>query len=425
MEQNNEKPKMSYETLWKFIIRPPRDSYTEELLGQPIFLFKGKTFLRKDYDLISSEGYIMKCSFFEPEEIYRPRKIMPVILYLHGNSSSRLEGIHMLKELLKRDINLFVVDFPGCGLSEGEFISLGYHESHDVQILVDFIEKLPGVGRIGIWGRSMGAATTMIYSHKDERIKAICMDSPFADFSLLAKELVLKQIKLPGFLIDGALKIIKMTVKNKNGLDIDKLKPIENAPKTKQPALFIHANNDELINNKHSEMLLNAYKGKDKCLKRCDGQHNTRRPNKIIKAIGDFFYKHLITDDHDNFNINNNVSKNSSSMFNFFYNNDKNKDNNIDNINNADKKIINEINNKESNNDDKENKNESKDKSDLISNENTDNSLENEEYLAKKEELSKKEMLRFSQELSQCFKQPEKKLKNIDINNETDPKSNE
>ena len=157
----------------------------------------------------------MKCSFFEPRDSCRPKKIMPVVLYLHGNASSRKEGDNHLLELLKRDINLFIVDLPGCGLSEGEYISLGYHERHDVKILVDFIENLPGVGNIGLWGRSMGAATTMLYAHKDERIKAIVMDSPFADFNLLAKQTVLKQIKLPNFLIEGALKILKGTVKKK------------------------------------------------------------------------------------------------------------------------------------------------------------------------------------------------------------------
>ena len=402
MEKKTEKPKMSYETLWKFIIRPPRDSYTEDLLGPKIFMFKGRTILRKDYELISSEGYIMKCSFFEPEEAYRPKKIMPVVLYLHGNSSSRLEGTHMLKDLLKRDINLFVVDFPGCGLSEGEYISLGYHESHDVKILVDFIEKLPGVGPIGLWGRSMGAATTMIYSHKDDRIKAICMDSPFADFSLLAKELVLKQINLPGLLVDGALKIIRMTVKGKNGLDIDKLKPIESAPKTMQPAIFIHANNDELINNKHSEMLIDAYKGKDKCLRRCEGQHNTRRPNKIIRDIGDFFYKHLINDVHDNIDININLNMN------------KNVSNNI---NNDDKKIMNK---KQDNIEINSQKEYNRDQKDLISNESTEKYFENEKHLEQKEEINKNEMLRLSNELSKCFNESEKKLRNIDNNNDID-----
>lgn len=298
-----EKPKISYETLWKAIIRPYRDIYKIKDLGNPKFSFFARTYIRKDYDLISSEGYLMKCSFYEPEISFRPKKIMPVVLYLHGNSSSRLEGMGVLREVLKRDMNLFTIDFPGCGLSEGDYISLGYHESHDVKVVVDFIEKLPGVGNIGLWGRSMGAATTMIYAHKDDRIKAIVMDSPFADFSILAKELVLKQIKLPNFLIDGALKIVNMTVRKKNGLDIEKLKPIDSAPKTKQPAIFVHANNDELINNRHSEMLLNAYGGKNKKLKRCEGNHNSRRPFKIMKEIGEFLYNNLV---NNNPNVNDN-----------------------------------------------------------------------------------------------------------------------
>ena len=59
--------------------------------------------------------------------------------------------------------------------------------------------------------------------------------------------MVIKQIKLPKFIIDGALKIVQGTIKKKNGLDIYKLKPLENVSNTFQPALFIHAINDELI----------------------------------------------------------------------------------------------------------------------------------------------------------------------------------
>ena len=412
MESENEKIKLSYETLWKFIIRPPRDNYDEglDLIGNPYFSFKGRKYIRKDYELISSEGYLMKCSFFEPIESDRPRKIMPVIIYLHGNSSSRLEGMKLIRDLLKNDINLFVVDFPGCGLSEGEYISLGYHESHDVKILVDFIDKLPGVGYIGLWGRSMGAATTMIYSHKDERIKAICMDSPFADFSLLAKELVLKKIKLPGLLIDGALKIIRLTVKNKNGLDIDKLKPIDAAGKTTQPAIFIHANEDELINNSHSEMLINAYKGKDKCLKRCDGGHNTRRPKRIIREVGEFFYKHLVSNYHENYN--NNIDINNSKNSNISDNANDNKSFDNNKIGNDDKKFNNE------NKINEQNKIENKEKNDLITNDNIENLLENEKHSLQNDEKNKNEMDLLNKELSKCFDNCEKKMKNIDINND-------
>ena len=76
----------------------------------------------------------------------------------------------------------------------------------------------------------------------------------------------------------------------------DRLKSIEGAPKTPQIAMFIHANDDELIDNKHSEMLLNAYRGKDKSLKKCPGSHNTMRQVDIIRVIGALFYKHLVND---------------------------------------------------------------------------------------------------------------------------------
>ena len=325
MESNNNK--ISYETLWKFIIRPPRDEYEEELLGNFIFTYRNKQYQRKDYDLISSEGYIMKCSFIEPIDKYRPTFEMPVVLYLHGNSSSRLEGLNNLEVLLKNNINLFVIDFPGCGLSEGEYISLGYHEKNDVKIIVDFIENLPGVSRIGIWGRSMGAATTLLYTYKDPRISAICIDSPFENFKRLAEELVIKQIKLPKFIIDGALKIVQGTVKKKNGLDIYKLKPLENVSNTFQPALFIHAINDELINVDHSINLFNNYGG-PKSLKCCDkGGHNSRRPKLIKKEIGDFFFKYLYTSAHENEQKESNIVHN----YKMIENSIENELNNIDN----------------------------------------------------------------------------------------------
>ena len=293
--------KLSYETLWKFIIRPPRDDYTERMLGSPVFKYKGKKYKRTDYEIMSSEGYMIKCSFVEPTKESRPSIEMPVVLYLHGNASSRIEGLNMASILLSRDINLFVIDFPGCGLSEGEYISLGYHESDDVGNVIDFLEKLPGVGKIGIWGRSMGAATTMIYAHRDSRISAICLDSPFADFSRLAKELTSKQINLPGFLVSGALSLIRSTVLSKNGLDIDKLKPIEFASKTFQPAIFVHAIYDELINIQHSMDIFNKYGGQDKSLKCCDkGGHNDKRTSMILNEIGEFFKKYLSPDNDNN-----------------------------------------------------------------------------------------------------------------------------
>ena len=306
MEKEDQKIKLGYETLWKFIIRPPKDVYPLNYLGPQQFKYNCKVYIRKDFELISHQGYKMKSSLIEPIQPYRPSKKMPVVIYLHGNSSSRLEGLNTLNILLPRNINLFIVDLPGCGHSEGEYISLGYYESYDVGVIVDFLENLPGVGNIGIWGRSMGASTALIYAHRDKRIKAICLDSPFANFCRLARELTKQYISLPDFLINGVLSIIGSTIKNKNGMDIFKLNPIETAEKTFQPAIFIHAINDKLINLQHAIDIFNIYGG-EKSLKCSEiGGHNSKRPKRLNQEIANFFEKYLYNNDIKKENNNNN-----------------------------------------------------------------------------------------------------------------------
>ena len=339
----NKDIKFSYETLWKFIIRPPRDEYTESNLGKTPFHFNSKKYIRRDFDIMSTQGYILKCSFIEPTKEYRPSVKMPVVIYLHGNSSSRIEGLTMAKVLLKKDINLFVFDFAGSGLSEGEYVSLGYHESDDLGNVIDFLEKIPGVGKIGLWGRSMGAATGMIYSHRDKRVRAICLDSPFADFERLARELTKKNLNfsLPGFILSGMLSIVRGTILKKNGLDIDKLKPIDLAVKTTQPVIFVHAINDELIDVKHSMDLFNMYAGQEKSLKCCEtGGHNSKRSSTIIKEIGDFFQKYLCNN-HEKTKINKDTINKMNMNYNFNPNN-----NNINNLNNNNANNLNNFNNK-------------------------------------------------------------------------------
>ena len=84
-------------------------------------------------------------------------------------------------------------------------------------------------------------------------------------------------------------------------MDIDKLRPIDAAPKTFQPAIFIHAIYDELINIEHSMELFNKYGGQEKSLKCCDkGGHNTKRNTIIINEIGQFFEKYLVKGSGDN-----------------------------------------------------------------------------------------------------------------------------
>ena len=285
--------KITYESLWKAIIRPPRDYYTENDLGPTNFQIHGRTYLRKDFDLVDFHGLILKVSIIEPDNISRPFDIMPCVIYVHANSSSRVEGINIKNYLLKKNINICAFDFEGSGYSEGEYISLGFHEKYQLKNVIDFIENYPGVGEIGLWGRSMGAATSLIYASMDKRIKAIVVDSPFTDFRRVAKEMCMAQVSIPGFLIEGAISIIGKSVYKKNKMKINEIKPIEAVKKCDIPVIFIHAKDDELVNFQHTLDLYNNYRGISKQIKEVNGGHNGKRPSIIMENIAKFFNKHL------------------------------------------------------------------------------------------------------------------------------------
>ena len=342
--------KITYESLWKAIIRPPRDDYEEEDLGAPTFTIDKRHYNRKDFELLNFQGYLIKVSMVEPFPNERPYETMPCVIYLHANASSRIEGLHVRRFLLRRNINLCVFDFQGSGMSEGDYISLGYHEKNQVKNIVDFVEKYPGVGKIGLWGRSMGAATSLIYTSMDKRIKCTVADSPFSEFRKLAKELVLNQIKIPGIFVEGALSIIGRSVKSKNGMDINEIKVIEAVKNCDIPVIFIHARDDELVPFHHSEELINNYKGKIKELKSVNGGHNGRRPSSLLDYVGDFFALHLESGykPGDLEKMNNAISKfhvkyktidkSKNSIKNKDNNNSK-KDNNLKSVENEEKDI--------------------------------------------------------------------------------------
>jgi len=142
---------------------------------------------------------------------------MPVVVYCHGNSGSRLDAESTIRLLLPMDISVVTFDFSGSGISEGEYVSLGFFEKDDLGCVVDYIRAQEGITRIGLWGRSMGAVTALMYGVSNPGIACMILDSPFSSLKTLANELVAKlQDSIPKMLVGVAFKIIKGSVKKKS-----------------------------------------------------------------------------------------------------------------------------------------------------------------------------------------------------------------
>jgi len=181
-------------------------------------------------------------------------------------------------------------DFSGCGNSEGKYISLGWHERADLRVVVAHIRQHFRVSLVGLWGRSMGAATSLMFAAEDPSIAGLVLDSPFSSLKTLVGELVKRYAKLPGFVAAVARKIVRKTILSKNNVDIDLLNPIDFV--SYAPALFVVAKEDDFVLPSHGRELFHAYQG-DKNLIEVEGDHNSNRPQFMLDSAAIFFYNCL------------------------------------------------------------------------------------------------------------------------------------
>ena len=321
----------SYDDLWKALIRPTKDIYTKEDLGPIKFEINGKCYKRTDFELINNRGLKLICSFWEPFDEERESSLLPCVIYLHGNSSSRCEAYQEISYLLIKNMKVFSFDFCGCGKSEGDYISLGYYEKEDVHCIVEYLLKSKKVSKIGLWGRSMGAVTAIMYSKEHpELIDAIVLDSGFYSLKILIDELIKAKIRLPKFVFDKLLKMVKETIKEKANFDLDEIEPHIYAKNCSVPAFFCHGKDDDFVLPHHSQDLFNVYKGKDKYLEIIKGGHNSIRPRKLIIKICNFLKKHLKVNENDE----NNEKESEMDIENYNNEEDEENENNEDSIDN-------------------------------------------------------------------------------------------
>ena len=208
----------------------------------------------------------------------------PCVVYLHGNASCRAEALQVISAVLATGASLFAFDFAGCGQSEGEYISLGWHEQDDVQLALEHLRASGIVTSMALWGRSMGACAAVMHASRDPGVAGIVADSPFASLEQVAMELVQHAPNVvdgaptvPPFLVRAALRIVAGTVKGRAAFDLYKLRPVDRARTCFTPALFATAHDDVLIRPHHTTSIYEEYAG-DKNHVSFEGDHNELRP---------------------------------------------------------------------------------------------------------------------------------------------------
>jgi len=276
-----------------FVIRPPRSEYNpDQYLWDTEFILAGRKYKRLDLELTNARGYILKCSHYVPAFI--PEKTaLPCVVYCHGNSGCRADANEAAVILLSSNITVFTLDFSGSGLSGGDYVSLGWHEKEDLKCAVSHLRANKQVSTIGLWGRSMGAVTSLLYGAEDPSIAGMVLDSAFTNLYDLMMELVdVYKIRVPKFTVKMAVQYMRRIIQKRAKFDIMDLNVLKLAPKMSIPALFGHGLNDMFIQPHHCERIHQAYGG-DKSIIKFEGDHNSPRPQSYYDSVSIFFYKTL------------------------------------------------------------------------------------------------------------------------------------
>ncbi|KPA83015.1 hypothetical protein ABB37_02745 [Leptomonas pyrrhocoris] len=280
-----------------FIIRPPRSEYEMEELGPEVFRLgdDGKQrFMRHDFELENMRGLRIQCSWFKPY----PDQRTPCVVYCHGNCGSRYDALEALF-VLGEGMSLFSFDFCGSGMSEGEYISLGFYERQDLAAVMEFLMlKSDAVDGVALWGRSMGAVTSIMYAAKDPLIRCIVCDSPFATLRVLINDLVERHggrtaRVVPNVVVRAIVERIRKRIMKRAVFDIDDLDTVKYARLCRVPALLFYGSEDDFVTSRHGELIRDAFP--IPCLQQyTPGGHNDERDEDIQKVIAAFLHLYLI-----------------------------------------------------------------------------------------------------------------------------------
>ncbi|OHS95722.1 Clan SC, family S9, unassigned serine peptidase [Tritrichomonas foetus] len=261
----------------KLITRPPRSKYDPNKLPLVCQLDSYGDVPRSPIIFKNSKGDSLVGSLYQT--YVTSRKICAI--YLHGNASNQLEGRFITSFFIPVGINVFCFDFSGCGCSSGQVVSLGYYEQDDVLNAITILKNEYGMEEFILWGRSMGAAVSIMDAAVCSDIKGICVDSPYSSLYRLFADLG-KSKNVPKWIVRKAIKKVRKKVQKNHKFDIFDAKPILSIEKLNIPVFIIHGKKDSFVNKQNSQRLYENCPSNNKQIRIVEGKHNTRRPLEVL-----------------------------------------------------------------------------------------------------------------------------------------------
>ncbi len=127
----------------------------------------------EDVSFPSRDGVTLR-GWFIPAEPARG-----CVIFCHGHNGSMDPDVVYAPWFHQAGFHVLMFNFRAHGHSEGERVSMGYWERHDLLSAVDYLQGR-GIAQIGVLGFSMGGAVGLTAAAQSESIRAVVSDGGFA-----------------------------------------------------------------------------------------------------------------------------------------------------------------------------------------------------------------------------------------------------
>jgi pimeloyl-ACP methyl ester carboxylesterase len=269
------------------IIRPPRRDYSADSFSASP---DGGAHLRHALTSVNERGQKLIGSIYVGSA-YRLGADLPCVVYMHGNASSQLEGQFLVPNLCPHGIAVCLFDFAGCGHSDGDYVSLGFWESADLNFLIGQLSNSFNLSRFILWGRSMGAATALLC--RNPSVHGIIVDSAYTSINGMIRAIT-GRVKIPKLVGKLVLWFLRLAIWDIAGFDIREVSPRRACLLEGNPPLVLgHARDDEYVAFRMGEKIFQKYSSADKKFVELEGGHNGGRSGEWFRTCYQFIFDKL------------------------------------------------------------------------------------------------------------------------------------
>jgi dipeptidyl aminopeptidase/acylaminoacyl peptidase len=187
---------------------------------------------------------------------YLPGSLAAAIVVSGGYRGRAGDVLGVSTALQRSGFNVAAYGWRGTPGSDSAAHTLGVYERNDLQAVIDALAARLGDVPIGLLGYSLGGAVSISVAADEQRVRAVCTDSAFADPRKLIGDRVRTALRVPAAVL---LTPVIALFARRTGARLSDFMPVLVVSRiAPRPLLIIHGDEDPTVPVQHAEMLFEA-----------------------------------------------------------------------------------------------------------------------------------------------------------------------